>query len=202
MARNAIQDFLQTYSFWLMDVFSLEPGGFPIFNPVFGFSSITAPEIQGELEDVVEGNWYLKRKILKTGTVSSMTLTRGVTPIDSDFYDWMMAGLSGNTSGWVPNIAGLKLVQTVGGPSPRRDFILVHFFPRNPLGLLGLNISSFAVGPFDIYPKVPARAFLLRGCVPTGYKSSNDFDSSSAAISISELTMEPESFDQINLATL
>jgi phage tail-like protein len=202
MARNAITDFLQTYAFWLMDVFYLEPGSAPVFTPLFGFSTITAPEIHAEVEEITEGNWYLKRKVLKSGGVGSMTLTRGVTPIDSDFYNWMMGGLSGNTSGWLPNVGGLTLLQTVGGPSPRRDFVLIHFFPRNPLGVVGIDIGSLAVGPIDIFPKVPARAFLLRGCIPSSYKSSSDFDANSSAISIQELTIEPESFDQINLASL
>jgi hypothetical protein len=48
--------------------------------------------------------------------------------------------------------------------------------------------------------QVPARAFLLRGCVPTRYKTGSDFDASSGSISIQELEIAVESFEEISLA--
>jgi hypothetical protein len=48
--------------------------------------------------------------------------------------------------------------------------------------------------------QVPARAFVLRGCVPTRYKTGSDFDASSGSISIQELEIAVESFEEISLA--
>ena len=48
--------------------------------------------------------------------------------------------------------------------------------------------------------QVPARAFVLRGCVPTRYKTGSDFDASSGNISIQELEIAVESFEEISLA--
>jgi phage tail-like protein len=199
MARLAITDYLQNYSFWLMDVlWPFEPAAVPVFTPIFGFSSISAPEIQAEIEEIQEGNWYLKRKVVRSGSISPMTLTRGVLPYDSDFYNWVLTGLSGNTSVVGTNLTGVNL-SNIGGPSPRRDFVLIHFFARNPVGEGVAEFGPF--GPIDVFPKVPALAYLLKGCVPSRYKSSSDFDANSSAISMAEVTIEPESFDRISLVS-
>jgi hypothetical protein len=47
--------------------------------------------------------------------------------------------------------------------------------------------------------QVPARAFLLRGCIPTRYKTGSDFDANSGQISVQELEFAVESFEEISL---
>lgn len=47
--------------------------------------------------------------------------------------------------------------------------------------------------------QVPARAFLLKGCIPTRYKTGSDFDANSGQISVQELEFAIESFEEISL---
>lgn len=65
--------------------------------------------------------------------------------------------------------------------------------------LVGLAVSP--LGPFELYPKVPARAWLLRGCLPTRYKVGSDFDATSGQVSIMELDVQPEQVEEISLAS-
>lgn len=64
--------------------------------------------------------------------------------------------------------------------------------------LVGLAVSP--LGPFEIYPKIPARAWLLQACLPTRYKPGTDFDATSGQVSIMELEVQPESMEEISLA--
>lgn len=48
--------------------------------------------------------------------------------------------------------------------------------------------------------RIPAKAWLLYGCIPTRYKTASDFDASSSAVSLAELDLEYERFEEISLA--
>lgn len=229
MARNVHTDFLQDNSFWLMDVAPIEPLALPIFTPIAGFSGITMPELTMEVMDITEGNSLFRKKVVKKADIGSITLSRGSTFWDADFWRWTMAALRGNTQGF--SVGASLGVAGVGGVTPRRDLLLVHYFRRTPMGLMAttavgasLNVAlagaaalgggsrlgaaqaaalvGLAVsplGPFEVYPKVPARAWLLKGCIPTRYKPGTDFDATSGQVSIMELDVAPEGMEEISL---
>lgn len=241
MARSSLTDYLQNYPFWLMDIAPIEPLAVPLFTPLLGFSAVTAPEINVEIQDITEANWFFKRKVVKGGDVSNMTLTRASKWYDSDFYKWVLAALAGNTGG-----RGALNALALGGATPRRDMLLVHFMSRSPLpagaasaavaggGLLALQGVSTAMaaggarslgtaaaiggaaalagsltasalgsplGPFEVAPRVPAKAWVLYGCVPARYKAAGDFDASDGGISLQELEIAVESWDELSLGT-
>lgn len=232
MARNTLSgDFLQDSEFWLMDVAPIEPLALPIFTPIAGFHSISMPDITLELAEFQEGNSLWKRKVVKHADVSNITLMRGAKFYDADFYRWIMAAVRGTTQGFdlLPTLGA----GAIGGPTPRRNLLLVHYFRHTPLnvqttagigvatnaallgaaevisGGVGLGSISAAaqlavavspLGPFDLYPKIPARAWLLIECVPTRYKPGSDFDASSGQISLMELEIAVESMEEISLA--
>lgn len=185
-----------------MDVAPIELASLPIFLPISGFSYITAPEMRANAETIVEGNWHYPRKVLKDGALSSITLQRGVTFFNSDFWRWFNAALHGNTEVFDTKLFGLR----IGGPSPRRTLLLIHFFARNPFGgdnaqnTFGTGPPLLPVGPFEFFLRLPARAFLLQGCIPTRYKVGSDFDARSSDISISELEFELEGIEEIALS--
>src|ERR1700677_1370562 len=131
MARSAITDFLQTNPFWLMDLAPLEQSALPVFTPLFGFSDITAPELQLEIVNISEGNAYFPKKFVKRGSVSPMTMRRGASFIDSDFWRWTVSALSGNTS--ITSLTNATAPYTIGGATYRRNLILIHFFSRLPI---------------------------------------------------------------------
>lgn len=236
MARNAITDLLQVNSFWLMDVAPIDQLAVPVLTPLFGFSSISAPELTLETYDVGEANALFRKKVIKKGEVSNVTLTRGITFYDSDFWRWTMAALRGSTTG---ADLGLTVAQ-IGGVTPRRDLVLIQYFRRNPFGVpaadgsqsvvatalqaaasagvlagaaasrnsaaaLGALVSAAGVaaspvGPFSTFAKLPARAWLLTGCLPVRYKPGSDFDASSGEVSVAELDVAVEGLEEISLA--
>lgn len=144
MARSALTDYLQAYPFWLMDVAPVEGFALPVFTPLSGFQTITAPEINIEMHDIQEGNWYFKRSVIKSADAAQITLTRGVTFANSDFWRWTIASVVGNTD-WQLRIPFMP-PSRIGGPTPRRQLILVHYFARNPFGSAGAALAAISTG--------------------------------------------------------
>lgn len=240
MARSALTDYLQNFPFWLMDIAPIEPLALPIFTPLLGFSAITSPEINVDITEITEANWFFRRKVVKGGDVSNMTLSRASKWYDNDFYKWIFSALAGNTGG-----TRTRHAFAVGGVTPRRDLLLVHFLSRSPighpggnalaasLGLLALQGTATALvggaptlasgafgggataaaasigftaagaplGPFEVAPRLPAKAWVLYGCVPSRYKAAGDFDATDGGISIQELELAVESWDELSLGT-
>ena len=85
-----------------------------------------------ELQDITEGNWHFTRKVIKKASVDAMTLTRGVTFFDSDFWRWMIAAITGDPQGFQSRSPAFSAI-SIGGPTPRRTLILIQFFARNPI---------------------------------------------------------------------
>lgn len=237
MARSSLTDYLQNYPFWLMDIAPIEPLAVPLFTPLLGFSAISAPEITTEITTINEANWFFSRKVIKSAEASNLTLMRASKWYDSDFYRWFMAALTGNTGG-----VGSRHALSVGGATPRRDLLLVHFLAHSPLregegsaaaalGLLALQGTATALvgsptslasgafagggfasaasigvtgvggslGPFEVAPRLPAKAWVLYGCLPSRYKAAGDFDATDSAISIQELEVAVEYWDELSL---
>lgn len=240
MSRNPISDYLQVFPFWLMDLGPISSIALPILTPLFGFSSITAPEMVMETQDIPEGNWFFDRKVVKRGSISNITLSRGVTFFDSDFYRWMVAGVTGDVRA-VQSSSFIPFVR-IGGPSYRRNLLLIQYFAHTTFGrsraanliaqsaltagiaasatgvqgatvpaafvsgaviggtqAIGASLGAFNIGPFEFAARIPARAWLLRGCVPIRYRPAPDFDALSSSVSIAELELALEMFEEIAL---
>ena len=233
MARSVVTDILQVYPFWLFDAGPFSPSALPLLTPLFGFTNITAPEITTEFQEISEANWIFKKKILKKGDVSNMTLQRGIVFYDSDFWRWMIAALTGDMTGLRFGTGPINL--PIGGYTPRRNLMLVQFFTRSPFSpgnvgtaaiegtLFGLGaaftgslasvaslgtavfgaaslLSGLGVGPFEFAARLPAKAWFLHQCMPARYKTSQDFDALSSAMSIAELEIAVEMVEEISLA--
>jgi hypothetical protein len=233
MARSALSDLLQVYPFWIMDAGPSEAFSLPLFTPIFGFSTITSPEISVETRDINEGNWPYTKKVVCRASVGNIVLTRGITFADADFWRWIIAAIEGSTGGIAVGGTGLL---NIGGPTYRRRMLLIHFFARNPfgtpeaaiaataLGLAGIEavapsvfgvagagtnvvfaalqgLGAPAPGPFEFAARVPAKAYMLYGCIPVRYKTGTDFDASSGAVSIAELEMAVEAIEEYSLTS-
>jgi len=244
MPRKALNDRLQVNKFWLMDVAPIESLALPVFTPIFGFKSITAPELEIETHEVKEGNWHYTKKYVKSASIGTITLERGATFADSDFWRWVQVAVTGDTENYNSSsygaatalakgdvlglgtaasvglgaAAGLFGFPRIGGPSPRRDLLLVQYFNNmdsispelGPLQLELLGVigggSLLSFGPTAnvdrIFSRVPARAWKLVGCIPIRYKSGGDFDATSSEVSIMELDIDVDYFDEISLSDL
>lgn len=132
-------DPLRASRFWLFDVAPVDSLTLPIFQPLSGFASVTAPEITVETMDFREGNFPFTRKVVKSADVGTITMTRGVTFYNSDFFNWIKAAISGNTGAGSTSGGPIKLNQ-LGGITYRRSLVLIHFF-RN-FGVPGVSFNS------------------------------------------------------------
>lgn len=240
MARSIIADLLTVYPFWLCDVSPIEPLALPVLTPLFGFSAISAPEITVDIREITEGNWYFKKKVIKGADISTITMERGATFYDSDFWKWIFGSLNGDLNIFSDS-GGLSLsslLTTPGISNPRRVFILVQFLSRMPFKLpagtdgivaaasqatiatagsalaggqldvaSGLKAVGFAainalgLGPFEFAARLPAKAWMLYGCLPSRYKVGGDFDASSSAISIQQCDIVVEGIEEISLTS-
>lgn len=219
MARSNLTDFLQDTSFWLFDTASIEAIGLPVLNPLMGFSAISAPEMIAEVNSFYEGNWFYKRKVINRADVGNITLTRGARFYDSDFWRWIISAVHGNTTVSTTGLLGLGNLAanaissgagdlSVGGPSPRRNLVLIQFFthitakpaPGTVVSKIGSVLTELGLGPFDIAAKIPARAWVLTGCLPIRYKAGGGFDAGSSAVSLMTLEMAVEQFEELSLS--
>lgn len=210
MARSGYVDLLQSHRFWAFDAGSLT---MPVFNPLFGFNSISSPEISLETETFKDGTFPFMRTVAKGATASSLTFTRGVAPWDGDFYDWIARWVYGSYD----SVSSVNKVirQALNSDTEfdlRRDIVLVHFTRIDPIYTISRSISGTGttitqddlaglggIGPFSVLTKIPGKAWRLRGCVPLRYKAGSDFDAQQAAMSIGELEIQPESIEEFNL---
>ena len=89
-----------------------------------------------------------------------MTLTRGVTFFDSDFWRWMIASVTGDPQGFQFRSVGSYV--SIGGPTPRRTLVLIQFFARNPIG--STSVTGVAQSAL-----VAANAGLITANIPTNF---------------------------------
>jgi phage tail-like protein len=144
VSRTRLADFLQSHLFWAFDASS---AGVPVFNPLFGFSKISAPEISAELETFKDGTFVYNRSVVKGGSVSPVVFERAASMFDVDFYDWIMFTLHGNKDfedGGTLGKIGSEISNFLGGtpPSPRRNLLIVQFSSLNLAALAPTDEGS------------------------------------------------------------
>lgn len=61
-------------------------------------------------------------------------------------------------------------------------------------------LNALEGGAFEFKARIPAKAWVLTGCIPSQWKAGGDFDAKSAEISIAELEITPESVEEVALA--
>ena len=102
MARSQATDFLQSFRFHVKSL--NRAGDFPDplqfgsdagINGEAGFQSVTLPELSTEAVEYREGTFKYTKKQPGVPTVSDVTMMRGVVKTDTDFYDWLIRGISG-----------------------------------------------------------------------------------------------------------
>jgi phage tail-like protein len=175
MARHRLADFMQNHRFWLLDV--VPSATFPYLvlgAPLLGFSSITAPEYTADVDEIKEVNSMFKKHGYSGGSVSPITLTRGVLGYDDTFYQWMMRAIRGN------DMTG-------------RNLLLLHFTS------IGHADDDIGIGAWEAAAFLPGKAWILWECIPTRYKAGSDFDAMDGAVSIAELDVQPRAMTELTL---
>lgn len=129
MARPIFNDKLSTCQFHLLDV---DPSlSFPpwVLLPSAGFSAISSPEMTLSTEEIKEGTDPFPHHVITGGTVNSITLAKGVSSFNSDFWRWITGCLmgegkfDGNVLDFLKKTAKLKAPPI---PGKRRNLMLMH----------------------------------------------------------------------------
>lgn len=231
MARSRLFDVLQSHLFWAFDATSQ---GVPVFNPLFGFAKVSAPQITAEVEQFKDGTYVYNRYVVKGGSIGPVIFERAASMFDADFYDWIMFTLHGNKDFEDGGTLGKIANDLLGGgrTTPRRNLLIVQFTNINIANLsgdaatealkiagmvaigsitgilsgggiagaaVGAAAAAVGIGPFQFATRIPARAWLLHGCLPIRYKAGADFDASTASISLQELEVQPEMIEEFSL---
>lgn len=142
MPRSQASDKMQGFRFHVYSVQGNVPLAFTdadaeLEGAEAGFTSCTIPEISTDAVEYREGT--LENTIKQPGikTVSSCTLTRGVSRNDTKFYDWMM--------------------QAVGGGEYRTDLLILHFHRDEPR-ISGGSVARNAKRQYLLLNAFPVRA--------------------------------------------
>ena len=180
MARPAVIDHLRTFAFHLIDIEGDK--SFPVFVPALGFQAISAPEVTLQTEQIKSGTWFFEKEIVTGAEVGEMTLTRGATMLDGEFFRWLQNFLIGRVR--------------------RRNLLLIHHSTIVP-GVNDANgrpkDTAFRTSDIAGALRIPARAWILHRCIPKAYKASGDFDAMAGEVSLMDLTIKPEFINEIVL---
>jgi hypothetical protein len=215
-SRSRIFDILQDYAFWLVDVSpSLAPPYYSLL-PVYGFSSITAPEVTLAMREIVQANRMLPVQVVESASLAPMTLVRGATIADGDFWKWIRQTIHGHSN----TDKSFLLIQFVGGGVDDAASAVAGAAAQAMLATaLGLSAGYAAAGTlagaFGVMqaayhrsdlggggswvPRMPARAWMLSNCKATRYKVATDFDATSSGVSLMELDLVMEDFEEFSL---
>lgn len=190
MARYRITDPIQSYLFWLVDVTPSPSYPFFALDPLAGFSSVSSPEFNVENQSYRPLNSMYPVFIAKSANVNPITLRRGASITNEDFYRWVTRHID-------------------GVDATRRNLLLIQFHPmsvqamaqmqENMATLLtqGLDVGA----PFGGFARVPARVWILWGAVPTRY-TAGEMDAKTSDVALSELSLQPERVVEATLGSL
>lgn len=68
-------------------------------------------------------------------------------------------------------------------------------------GQAALNMVPGFNSPIEFAPRFPAKAWVLKGCVPSRWKSTSDFDATSGDVSIAELEIQPHYIEELAVSS-
>lgn len=199
MAQRRFLDMMQVYPFWVFDAsgFAGNPL-FSVFDPVFGFSQCSTPEITVETMEVQRGNWEFKTPVVKTASVSPITLARGARFYDSDFYNW----ITGTIRGIQPVRRNLIIVHYLGFRLQRFISARAGAIKPGESGV-GAEVVLNTAGQLGAFvDRIPGRAWMCGGSLPIRYKPGADFDANSSDVSLVELEVQPEYIHELTISTV
>ena len=96
MARAISTDFFQNFRYHarIIDGSPIGSQGY-VFKVQAGFNTLTVPELTMDAVEYREGTTIFTMKLSGIPTFSEVTLTRGVTAADSDFWRWGQSAAKG-----------------------------------------------------------------------------------------------------------
>jgi phage tail-like protein len=180
--RPVYQDFMQVFKFHAEAIVT---GGDDRFaaagRPQAGFNNITLPELTTEIAEYTEGQDIYGMKQPGRPTVNDCTFQRGVAVQDSAFWDWARQVAEG--SGEYRATVKIKQYHRVNA--------LVRPFPATGQeNLTRIDLSAPSI-VYHLYQAFPIR------CKPGG-----DLDATASDISIAEMDVAFEHFEQERISNI
>lgn len=215
MARNTAFDFYQNFRFHLVDVsVATGAGNSPllVLNPQIGFQSVSSPGMSVTMRDINPGNDAFPVSTPMGGTNANITLRRGVYTGEQEFYQWTKQAIAGRgmfrrdlilfqmhrmpfteTDKSASRVAEVMGQLAVGiGQKAAEDFAA----SATGSSLVG-DVTGAVLGAAQLNGK-PVRFWKLYGCVPTNYVSGGGLDAGDDNITIAELELHVEHFEEYN----
>lgn len=179
MARERWTDELQSYAFTLFEIsISSRAPFFTLGGPVYGFSSVTMPEVSLEAQTIVDMSDPYPTHYFNNASVAPLTLTRGAMAYDSTFWQWV----SRSIRGW---------------DRVERNFILLQF--------AGMAIGKGGAAPGPEIMEIVrgfGKGWLLHECIPIRYKAGGDLDAKTSDVSLMEIDIQPKKISEFSLDPL
>jgi phage tail-like protein len=165
MARAISTDFYQNFRFHVMMVEGDGVKASEVFTkaPTAGFNSVTIPELSMEATEYREGTAIYTKKFAGIPSYDSVTMTKGVTQDDNDFWLWAN--------------------KAAAGGEYRADLKIMHFNREDVQGFTDVGMAAHT-GAY--------RAYMCYNCVPTRLKLTADMDATGSDVSIAELEVAVE----------
>lgn len=165
MARPQAEDFIHNFRFHVTTG-GLGDGGEPPLLPAAGFNSVTTPEYTVEAVEYREGIYTFTRKFPGLPTTNDLTMSRGVTKKDTEFYDWLTAAIAG---------AEYRSLITIS-----------HYHKDDGLNALDGSIALPAGGA--------SKTYVCHEAIPTRVKPAADLDGTAGDVSLAEVDVAFEYF--------
>jgi hypothetical protein len=173
-----------------------------------------------ETQAIQEGNWYFPRQVVKSGAIQEITISRAISYYESDFWSWFMSAVTGGKNYSVGGITYRRTLlllhyfahnplggagSAIGALSNLLATVLATNSIANVAGagigaVASLTGKNLNIGPFEFVARVPARAYILKDCVPTSWKGGSDFDAMRGDVSIAELSFVCEGIELVDLS--
>lgn len=144
-----------------------------------GFQACTTPSATVDVAPYREGHYVYTRKFPGIPTMEPLTLSRGVTFKDTQFWHWLQDVIEGNGE-------------------YREDVTIKHFHRKALPGVTqrggGGQLPNTSAQALDLQ-NGPYRAYELFNAFPPAHKVAGDLDSTASEISIMTMGLEYESFE-------
>jgi phage tail-like protein len=184
MARAQRDDMLQVSRFWVAvaDQTSSRLSTGARNGDVAGFRTCTSPELTiGPKTPYREGQYLYGEFLPGLPTFNTITLARGVMRGDGSMWSWAK--------------------DTAEGGDTREGVTIYHYHrdalaPRALLTAVREGNNRVAI---DVLQSTAARLIKLYRAQPARYKPASDFDATASQISVAELDLNYQSFDEEHL---
>lgn len=214
MARPTAFDFYQNFRFHLIDVTVATTGlDVPLvaLNPQIGFQNISAPGMAIQMREINPGNDPFPVSTPMGATNNNISLQRGVYTGESEFYNWMKQAITGrglfrrdlimmqfhrmySTTDDRSAARFGELMATLGAGLAQKA---AEDAVAEETGSAFGDLAGAAVGTTVGLLK-PVRFWKLYGCLPVNYSAGQGFDSGGDTMTVAELEIHVEHFEEYN----